>query len=96
MISELFETNQSTWTVIASPQLTISWSQGQSTLDCNLATQVPNARVTILSVTYEITNKQRLIEVKNWKLGSNVCKHFKGKKIVVKRNFYKQQPACNA
>jgi len=47
-------------------------------------------------VTYEITNKQRLNEVKIWKLASNVCKHFKGKTILLKRIFYKQQPACNA
>ena len=67
-------TIQSPRTVTASPQSTISWSQGQSTLHCNLATklQCSNARVTSSSVTHQITNKQRLNEAKHLELAS-VC-----------------------
>ena len=44
--SELYQITQSPRTVTAPPQSTISWSQGQATLHCNLATQLQcsNAR----------------------------------------------------
>lgn len=38
--SELLQTTQSPRMVTASPQLTVTWSQGQSTLHCNVATQL--------------------------------------------------------
>jgi len=70
----IISTIHSPRTVTASPQSTISWSQGQSTLHCNLATklQCSNARVTSSSVTHQITNKQRLNEAKHLELAS-VC-----------------------